>query len=93
MEMQRVVEVCEFYVRKLGTSESVKFHIQLSRGEARNLSHALWMCGETIELARADRREKAFRWLGFVQGVLWVHRIFSVEELKNHNRPDFDPPR
>lgn len=30
---------------------------------------------------------KAFRWLGFVQGALASMGIFTIEELKNHNRP------
>ena len=33
------------------------------------------------------RREKAFRWLGFMQGVLWRQGVYSLNDLKNHNRP------
>ena len=32
-----------------------------------------------------DRIEKAMRWLGFVQGCLWSHGIFSVDDFKSHN--------
>jgi hypothetical protein len=31
--------------------------------------------------------EKAFRWLGFVQGVLWTNRVYTLDNLKSHNRP------
>ena len=34
------------------------------------------------------RREKAFRWLGFMQGVLYMAGQFTIEELANHNRPN-----
>ena len=30
---------------------------------------------------------KFMRWLGFIQGVLWQRRWFTLEELKEHNRP------
>lgn len=31
--------------------------------------------------------EKFMRWLGFIQGVLWHRRWFTLDELKEHNRP------
>jgi len=33
-------------------------------------------------------REKLMRWLGFMQGALWVKGIYTIDELKAHNRPD-----
>ena len=33
------------------------------------------------------KKEKAMRWLGFMQGVLWTSGV-SLQELKNMNRPD-----
>lgn len=32
-------------------------------------------------------RGKFMRWLGFIQGVLWQRKWFTLEELKEHNRP------
>ena len=29
--------------------------------------------------------EKAMRWLGFVQGVLWSQGIYTIDELRIHN--------
>lgn len=29
--------------------------------------------------------EKVFKWLGFIQGVLWIMGVYTVEELKDHN--------
>jgi len=60
-------------------------------------NHILWMCGETHKILdtlgggpgdREDRfiLEKAMRWLGFVQDGLWVVGIYSIEEMKDHNR-------
>lgn len=51
------------------------------------LQHAYDMCDKTIEFAKAGRMPKAFRWLGFLQGVLWAAGVFSINEMKDHNRP------
>lgn len=32
-----------------------------------------------------EEREKAMRWLCFMQGVLWSLDIYTVEDLKKHN--------
>lgn len=54
-------------------------------------AHLLYMCNQINEFIAEDRREKAMRWLGFVQGALWQAGVFTIDELKNHNRPDGDP--
>lgn len=41
-----------------------------------------------IFLAEGEsKRGKLFRWLGFVQGVLWTFRLYTLKDLENHNRP------
>jgi len=50
--------------------------------------HLLYMLQETAKLVKEDRREKAMRWLGFVQGALWVAGLSTIEEMKDLNRPD-----
>lgn len=32
-----------------------------------------------------SKREKAHRWLGFIQGVLWMAGVFTLDELKEHS--------
>jgi len=34
--------------------------------------------------------EKAMRWLGFVQGVLWLHGDFTLDQMREHNRCEGD---
>jgi hypothetical protein len=48
--------------------------------------HLVFMCEEGARYAE-HRREKAMRWLGFVQGALWAHGLAPVSELKTMNRP------
>lgn len=49
--------------------------------------HALWMIEETRKLCVENRIEKAFRWLGFVQGVLWAFDLVTIDQAKEANRP------
>ena len=48
------------------------------------------MCEEAILLVKSGRKEKAMRWLGFIQGALWMHELafVSIDDLKNLNKPD-----
>ena len=56
------------------------------------LSHARWMCGRATEFIIEGRVEKADRWLGFIQGVLWCEGRFSIGEMRDHNRDACPPP-
>jgi len=55
----------------------------------RQAQHALFML-DKIPVLHSDpeRREKANRWIGFVQGWLCTARISSLESLKCMNMPD-----
>lgn len=50
-------------------------------------AHLIFMCEEGLTYA-VERREKAMRWLGFVQGALWALDAAPIEALKNMNRPE-----
>ncbi|MBY0559889.1 hypothetical protein [Hyphomicrobium sp.] len=51
------------------------------------IGHLLYMCAEIRKFVAEGRMEKAFRWLGFIQGALWSDAHFTVEELALHNKP------
>jgi len=51
------------------------------------LIHCHGMLDKMEEFVKEGRIEKAFRWLGFVQGCLWLAGHYSLEDLMNHNRP------
>lgn len=48
-------------------------------------SHVVWMCEQTKVIA-PENMEKACRWLGFIQGVLWAHGIYSIDQMRDDNR-------
>jgi hypothetical protein len=45
------------------------------------LRHLRWMLSVIPALADDN---KANRWLGFIQGVLFDMKVFSIDELRNH---------
>jgi len=47
------------------------------------LPHAAWMAC-TIPQMEPDSINKAMRWLGFAQGVLWCFGVFSIDDLRRH---------
>lgn len=55
------------------------------------LGHAMWMCDQMRAFLRSGRFAKVYRWIGMVQGILFMNGVFSLEELKEHNR--FEIPK
>lgn len=52
------------------------------------IRHLKWMCLRGIALVAEHRFDKANRWLGFIQGALWMTGFCSIDEMKEWNRPD-----
>ncbi len=50
------------------------------------LDHAMWMCEETATLIRSGRWAKAHRWIGMIQALLFDAGVYSISDLKDHNR-------
>ncbi len=50
------------------------------------LNEAYWMCQEARKLIRQGRWSKALRWIGFIQGLVWMCGLCSITEIKGHNR-------
>ena len=51
-----------------------------------NFKWYLLELGFSPRLVLGKRWEKLMRWLGFVQAILWGIGIFTLDELKSHNR-------
>lgn len=49
------------------------------------IDHCLWMCKTALAMPEEDR-DKAMRWLCFVQGFCWSVGIFSIDEMRDQNR-------
>lgn len=47
--------------------------------------HAWWMCYEIVCFVDQGEVDKANRWLGFVQGVLWAFGYKTIDEMRDDN--------
>lgn len=61
--------------------------LNMGLGYLSAFDHCLWMCGEIERLVRAGERDKAMRWVCFIQGVLWVSGLLSIDSMREDNRP------
>lgn len=55
------------------------------KGKFEVLNHALWMCTQIEGFIRQNRMAKAYRWIGMVQGLLFMGGVYTIAELKRHN--------
>lgn len=58
-----------------------------ARLQRRVYQHLVFMCEEIPRQLDAGKRDKAFRWLGFLQGAVWSLGLASISELKRSNMP------
>lgn len=91
MTDEQVTQVARTYQEKLSREGYEPHPIDFDRTTAsfprsRQLEHVAWMCKDIQELLKNGDRERAMRHLGFAQGVLWVHGIYAVNELREQNR-------
>lgn len=54
-------------------------------------SHTMWMCEQGIEFAGKGDIEKAMRWLGFVQGMLFYTGHYTIDEMRAHSASPTEP--
>jgi len=87
-QVQTVLVAYEERLREL-EADPKRADTSLTRpSEAQALRHLAWMCQQMREVLKSDspNSEKVARWLGFVQGVSWMTGLFSIDEMRDHNR-------
>lgn len=75
MTNERITTILDLYQRTLS-------RITWTEHTVPELEHVI----EMIPKMRSMDGEKLHRWLGFVQGVLYCQRVYTIEEMKEHNR-------
>lgn len=86
---KQVEQVLNRYSRLLleaGASPNRHLTAATLPAKASALSHALWMCEQARHHLDTGSWDKAMRWLGFIQGVLWCFGVASIDEMKEDNR-------
>lgn len=88
MTAAHILEVLKIYEEGLGSIAPIRAEYTVRFPTQKvALHHARFMCGEIKRLVVEEQKlDKAQRWLGFLQGILWTHGIYSIEDMRNHNR-------
>jgi hypothetical protein len=92
MTPDKLQSLCSLYLAKLdGLCPDIKPR-QMSDDQSKMVAHLLtsstrvahykFMCVQASAFVEDGQREKAMRWLGFLQGVLWRRNLFTLAELK-----------
>jgi hypothetical protein len=90
---EKIIEVAQLY-RKLLKGEPVRGPVELDWSlwtDEQQHNHLIYVCDGIIGFVRDNRIDKAFRWLGWIQGVLAATGVFTVDQTSRHNRPNPDP--
>jgi hypothetical protein len=75
---EKVIDVCKKYEKDLK---------ELCFSDM-NLQHINWTVMKIPGFIKENQQEKANRWLGFIQGVLWVKKVYTVREMGEDNREE-----
>ena len=93
MKVEKIQKVLEIYRKKfteLGVGKKDCPHEVFPDSDVCSLEHCHGMLEKIEQFIQEGRMDKVFRWLGFVQGVLWSQRIYTLRELACHNHKDAD---
>ena len=63
--------------------------IEQKQGDETNPVHLIWMLQQIKDNSEMSQT-KRHRWLGYIQGVLVMKGVFSVEEEREYTRPIFN---
>ncbi len=81
-----VVEVYEKQFNDLALKPIQQGDDHFPSCQNRELQHAHWMLLGIRNCIGKGELEKAQRWLGFVQGILWTSKMYTIAQLRKHNR-------
>lgn len=87
MTPKKILEVIAIYeaiLAQLPKQQIVRYDAFPTSHEL--LCHLHWMCGEMRVFVQQGRLDKAFRWLGFIQGVLAAKELRTIDQLREDSR-------
>jgi len=96
MNSQQVAYVCKKYASILDGLGAKPVNNPKAESRESRLDHLRWMCDEIPGFCQNGQpfetdssisgREKAMRWLGFVQGAFSSMGVRSIEDMRDDNR-------
>jgi hypothetical protein len=85
-QIRRVLATYRKKFEEMGVPKKQGAHISFPT-DSEFLAHCHGMLDQMEVFIQEGRTPKVFRWLGFLQGCLWRAGVYTIEEMKNHNRP------
>lgn len=67
------------------TNELTEEYTESFGAELALINHVLWMCDAIDKMLIENKIGKAMRWLGFIQGVLWVIGFKTIDQMREDN--------
>lgn len=87
MTREQILDICKKYDEMLMREGFLKKQEHYEYG---SLNHCRYMLNKIPIHIDDGKFEKANRWLGFVQGILWAHGYCDIKTMKEHNRDIID---
>ena len=94
MDSKEILQAIDIYRRQFERNCVCKMefphneHIDLDyleRDKIAALRHCHRMLDDIEQFVKEGRIDKAYGWLCFIQGCLWMSGLRTLNELKNHN--------
>lgn len=84
---RKLLDTAMHYHRILGDKgyDAIQFEDAGEHKQAQ-LQHCRWMCSQIPIFLVDGKVNKANRWIGYVQGIFLTYNVFTLEEMKEHNR-------
>lgn len=86
-KVQEVINIYRKFFQDCGVGKIEYLHDEMLDIPRSGLEHCHSMLDQMEIFLKEGRLEKAFRWLGFIQGCLWFNGNYVLADLKDHNRP------
>lgn len=86
-KIREVIEIYRIHFEELGVEKEDYPHEEIVFLPCDIFGHCYGMLDKMLVFLEEGKVEKAFRWLGFIQGCLWSTQTYTLENLMNHNRP------
>ena len=84
-KIRKAIEIYRFQFEEAGVNKIDYPHEEIVHSLSNVLGHCYGMLDRVLGFIEEGRTEKAFRWLGFIQGCLWASKIYPLSDIKDHN--------
>ena len=89
-EMRDVLQAYEFYPEICERYETILSSVEDPDTSEIGVSHLLWMLNEIQDGCNGMSETKRHRWLGYIQGVMVMKNLITVNDERNATRPVFN---